>query len=168
MKSLLVVVMLVTLISCEKEVTTNQTTVRSYDLKKDILISQQKVTYPIDALTYGACTQEGVHITGNIDLTFTVNQIDYILYIHANWIFHLSGVGQISGNKYKLVGHQTSIEKWDTRTSLNEFFNYNRKTILVSEGADDNMTITEVHRLILDENNQIKLQFDKLDLNSCN
>jgi hypothetical protein len=55
----------------------------------------------------------------------------------------------------------------DSNTSLTEFLNFNRKTILVTPGADNNMTVVEVHRFMLDTDGQVKLQFDRLDLNSC-
>jgi hypothetical protein len=110
MKALLFVISVV-LFSCNKEVV-NSPIKRSPEQLKEVSISLQKVTYAVDALSYGVCTNEVVHLTGDLELTFIVRQVDNTFNITANWIYNVFGVGQITGSKYKLIGHQTSLEKW--------------------------------------------------------
>ena len=146
----------------KEDITDNQPTITSY-----AQVSHQNLTFPINGLSYDVCTREIVHLTGSTGLTSNVTQVDYFIYVTATFNFVVSGVGQISGNKYELVGHQTEQYKWDTRLGSTIIDNYNRRTTVITAGAKNNMTITQITHLILDADGQVRVQIDELDFKSC-
>lgn len=135
---------LIFLFACQKEVI--QPSLSSQVSSNAVVSEKGHESFPMEYLAWNECTHEWVRVSLVIEYRFNyfVTKDDF----HANAHYQVKegwGIGQTSGDTYKLVGQIIDVEKFKNYpTTENETFRVTSKLTFVNKG---NNWVTESVRL---------------------
>ena len=135
----------ISLLSCKKEIAPKAANLQV--ASNSVVHDNTKIIYPVDVQVYVQCTDELVHITGEI-------QLSYHSILKENGGYHINatdrplnirGVGLSSGKIYKYLGHFSVNHNYETKGGI---YKVTSRFSFVTPGGGNNLvfktTITSV------------------------